>query len=179
MNNSKYFTLFFFFLGFIAFHANSQTDFTLEQLKSFNRQKLTLELDEISMESYSEDEVTYSTWRKWKAYQGFEPISESEFYRVAGYESLAYKAKKRENTGKILTWSGIGVGVGGCILMLTSMTNRDITPFVIGASTALAGAGLVYGGISINATNLTPYSSAYSIADEFNLGLTITIKKNF
>lgn len=179
MKNSKYFTLFFFFLGFIAFHAYSQTDFTLEQLKAFNRQKLTLELEEISMERYSEDEVTYSTWKKWKAYQGFAPISESEFYRIAGYENLAVNSEIREKKGKIFKWSGIGLGVGGSIIVVSALIENDLNLLLAGVPTTIAGAVLMSRGISINATNLTPYSSAYSIADEFNWGLTITIKKNF
>ena len=179
MKNSKYVTLFFFFLGFIAFHANSQTDFTLEQLKSFNRQKLSLELEGVSMGSYSYNIIAYSTWTKWSAYKGFDRISESEFYKIAGYEDLAYKAKKRENSGKFLTWSGLGMGVGGCIIMLATMDYESDTPIIVGALTSIVGFSLMYGGIGVNASNLTPYSTAHSIADEYNLGLTITIKKKF
>ena len=92
---------------------------------------------------------------------------------------MAYKAKKREETGKILLWTGLGLGIGGLALMLATEDIESDGPIIAGATTALVGFGLMYWSIGISTTNMKPYVIASGIADEYNLQLTITIKKNF
>jgi hypothetical protein len=179
MKRLKILSILCIILGFITVNANSQTDLTLTQLKEFNKQKLSLELVGVGMGSYGSGSISYSSWTKWKASQGFNPISESEFYKITGYEDLASKSKKREKTGKTLKWTGLGLGVGGCVVMFATMNSDSSAPLIAGASAALVGVGLMYGSMGINTSNMKPYGVASGMADEYNLQLTITIKKNF
>lgn len=179
MNTLRFFAFFCIALCFTTVDANSQTDLSLEQLKEYNKGKLSLDLVGVSSGSYSSNMISYSSWTKWNAYKGFNSISESEFYKIAGYEDFALKAQKREETGKILFWSGLGLGIGGLALIVATIDNESDVPALIGATISLLGSGLMYVSIGMTTTNMKPYTIASDIADEYNLQLTIKIKKSF
>lgn len=172
----KKIVLLFFVSSFLA-SVYSQTGLTPTQLKEYNNQKLSLESKTIGMGSYGNHSISYSSWNKWDAFQGFNPIKESELYRIAGYEDLANQAKKREKRGKAFIWTGLGMSFGGLLLMLAAPDSEGA--MITGGITSLVGLTIGYIGIDIKDHNLKPYDVASGIADEYNLQLSITIKKNF
>jgi hypothetical protein len=178
MKNLKILSLSFLLCFSLSIAAIAQT-LTPEQLQEYNKQKLSLDLRGIGMGSYGANSISYSSWTKWSAYQGFNAISESKFYSIAGYEDLANLARKREKKGKTLMWTGFGLMGGGLIVMLASTGSEGITGITIGGATALVGIVVGYWSIGINSSNMKPYGVVTGIADEYNSQLCITIKKKF
>ena len=153
---------------------DAQTDLTRAQLSEYNKQRLSLDLQGVGMGSYGSGRVSYSSWTKWKAYQGFNSISESKLYSITGYEDLAYRASKRETRGKTLLITGLCLMGGGVAVMLASEETM-----LIGAGVSLLGMVAGYWSIGINTSNMKPYGVAMGIADEYNQQLMMTIKRNF
>lgn len=176
MDYLKTASLIFLFLFTFFTSAFSQVGFTPVQQKEYNKQKVSLDLTKIGMGSYGSGSISYSSWTKWKAYQGFKPISESQLYAIAGYELMSNKAKKRAKTGKTVLWTSMGLMAGGLVIMVSGDSS---TGLLVGASTAMAGVVLGYVSIGINSSNMKPYGIASGIADEYNLQLSIKIKKKF
>jgi hypothetical protein len=179
MKTLKSIILTYIILGFLANNAISQTNLTPAQQKEYNQKKITLDLRKIGMGSYGSGSISYSSWNKWDAHQGFKKIKESEFYSIAGYGDMAAKAKKRETRGKVFVWGGIGMALGGCALMLATTDSDSGAPLLVGGVAALAGIFFEYWGVGIHTTNMQPYGVASGIADEYNTQLSISIRRNF
>jgi len=82
--------------------AIAQEEMTAEQQKQYERLKLSVEVKEIGMGSYGGGGISYASWRKWTAYEGFTKISEEEFFKKTGYEREAGKAAGYRKKGNLL-----------------------------------------------------------------------------
>jgi len=177
MKTLKNFAFLLLIFCFVPINVFSQKDLTPAQLKEYNKKKITLDIQRKGMGSYGSGSISYASWTKWNANQGFKKIKESEFYSIAGYDDMALKAKKRETRGKVFFLGGIGLAVGGLALMLVDSDSN--TPLYVGASAALVGVVFEYWGVGIKTNNMQPYGVASGIADEYNLSLSISIRKDF
>lgn len=161
----------------------SQTGLSTEQKREYEKKKLSVEVTGMAMGSYSAGMISATSWRKWHSYEGFTPISEEEFFRKTGYEREARQAASYRKKGNMLFWGGLTVCTLGVVLALIPGEDEDgYTEYPLLGYGALIGvAGLVplYMSIGYRTTNWAPYSSVEGIADDYNRGLLIQIRKEF
>lgn len=163
---------------------------TGQERKEFIRRRLSLEVEGRSVGMVSGTGtlgsagiVTFSglgssaSWRKWTAYEGFNPISEVEFYRKTGYleemkRAAGYKAGKKKALtlgicgmalGAGLAFGGLaaenyGLAFGGCGALAICAVPTAMNAFSMGL-------------------NWAPYSAVAGMADEYNERLFFEIKK--
>lgn len=108
--------------------------------------------------------------KTWKGFCGGLPVSESEFYRIAGYELQSVRAAEYR-TGSIgMFWGGLILALGGCGAMLSGgLEEPENTPLmIVGGIGFTVGFVLELGGAMRLGTQLTPASFALQVADEYN-----------
>ena len=141
-------------------------------------------------------EATATSVNKWKAYKGFnEPITELEFFTIAGYKSEAkqveeYMAKATND----LIYGGIGYLVGfGMIMYMTEeevceeytyiddYCYTDYKSPLLYPGMAVLGVGtfFAYSGYLKLTNSWAAYATVNQIADDYNRDLKITIKRDF
>ena len=91
-----------------CFPVFAATELTDEQLKQYNREKLSIEVKTQSYGSFSMRTGTTSSReiKSWTAYKGFNPITEVEFFTLTGFEEEAQKAREHEEGRNRLVWWG-------------------------------------------------------------------------
>ena len=99
-----------------------------EQVKFYNRRKLNIELTTKTSGGAFATPIGKSavggfgaeTSRKWKAYKGFDNISELQFFQLTGYNKESEKIIKFRNNMKKMAVGGLGLlGIGIKILSST------------------------------------------------------------
>ena len=199
----KYACLFFLILPTLAMCQTEGVDqepqLTEEQQKAFNQQKLSIEPEGVSFNSFGLGIYSISTWRRWTAYKGFSPLSEHEFFSITGYEAEAQKAKVYRSTNNSLIVMGAGLGIAGTVATVIGAMNTTTRHYdygygvegdieeadpdeglIIGGLIASAvGTGLLYAGIIGLSKNWAPYATVEGIADGYNRKLLISIRKEF
>jgi hypothetical protein len=171
MKNSTILLLNFFFVFTLSVSTIAQL--TPSQLKEYNKQKLSLEDWKVGHGSYGGGQISYSSSTRWAAYQGFDRISESQFYSITGFDVLAEQARIRDKRHKIFSitkWSTLGTGL---VLVFAIPDNPWIGCGLLVPALVFSIADLTLIG------NLKPFSVASGMVDDYNLQLSITIKKTF
>lgn len=181
MNNLKILSLNILLVFTFSLSVLAQADLTPTQLKEYNKQKLTIEAWGSGRGSYGSGNISYTYSTKWSAYQGFNRISEGDFYTMTGHYDLAEELKIYKKKGKKYRWIGIGGIIGGGILAIggASMENPSLALVLGGLGIEVLGGAFLITSFDINSSNLKPYGVASGIADEFNSQLIITIRKRF
>jgi len=118
-------TIFIIFLTTFLFSQKVE-DLNEEERKEYNRNKLAVEV--IGSTSLGRDPflgtATATTTNKWTAYKGFNsPISEYEFFSIAGYNDEAGKAKQYMDKATKEMWIGTGLMLGGMLGFLITTEN--------------------------------------------------------
>ena len=99
---------------------------TEEQLEEFNRDRLTVDVGiTTSAVARGFGGITMESYRNWTGRQGFERLSESQFYAIAGYPEQSEEAGKYKKTGWALLIGGGALIVGGLAWMTLGMTSLD------------------------------------------------------
>lgn len=99
---------------------------TAEQLEEFNRNRLTVDVGLVtSAVGGGFGVLSLESYRQWTGRQGFDRVSEAQFYRIAGYPIEAEKAAKYKTTGWALLIGGGGLMLGGFTWMLLGTTSLD------------------------------------------------------
>lgn len=160
-----------------------------DDYKELKRSKLTIELQDIGVSTFSPDFHfgIYSNWRKWKAYEGFIPISEERFFSITGYQEEAKTAKKYRADNSFLIIGGLVLSLGGLAIMYAGYTATETIHYeYLGSVESLApnygivllglaisgfGDGLCYSGIIRSRKNWAPYSLVQEISNEYNENL--------
>jgi hypothetical protein len=195
----RWFTVANFLVYFVG-GVNAQTvdSLTDSEKIEYNRNKLTIEVvgqttGNFGGSSYGglfggRSEGT--AWKQWTAYKGMgNPIKESEFYTLVGYDDEAARALMREEKITNAMTFGPIASIGGLILMYIPKTETvhyeylgDIEettyPFLWpGALVSLAGSGFWYWGSQQRRINFSPASTVQQIAEDFNQNLLSMIIK--
>ena len=151
---------------------------TEEQLEEFNRNRLTVDVGiTTSVIGGGFGGITMESYRIWTGRQGFERLSESQFYAIAGYPEQAEKAGKYKMTAWALLIGGGALLVGGLAWMTLGMTSLDDDPEY---STKMERS--LYGGMAVSLGGLIPFwmgrnrvrknwssaEQAQMVADEYN-----------
>lgn len=120
----------------------------------------------------------FSNWSKWKAFRGFDPISESEFLKICGFEREAALAAKHHRDAQILEGGGYFLGLVGTIGILVATNaipdasveeaRRYETVGWFSVGTMIVGLGMIFEGEKRGKKNLTPYSLARDLASDYN-----------
>lgn len=173
-------------------------ELTEEQQMIFNRKKLSIEILYKGIGAFSYDDllglgsISTTTYRKWKAYQGFAAISEESFFLIAGYDFEAKKARKYKITNNVLMVSGgvaflIGVGImlGSLAVFPDDWDDPDYnikeqqayTLLWVGGGISIASAIPLGIGIGRAMVNWAPVSTVENIKVEYNKKLMKKIKK--
>jgi len=186
----------FWFISLLFFvsatAAMSDEELTPEQLKQYNREKLSIDAQSITFGTFSLKSGTMSSGeiRRWTAYKGFDKISEVDFYRTVGLDEEAERARVFHDGRDCLMWWSIGLAGGGTLFALVPLLvlypdlvsmypnqqARDIAEgtTLIGGLTALAGCGLVFFYL-LTPDNWSPASVVQEIADSYNKMLRDTL----
>jgi hypothetical protein len=111
-----------------------------------------------------------STTRTWRGYQGGLPISESNFYDLAGLNDIAKRAYEyRKSSVSMFTIGTIGAIAGLCLMVLGATQNQVNEPLCYtGLTISIVGLPFMYiGGFRMN-KRMTPASFALQVAEEYN-----------
>lgn len=90
--------LLFFMLSCLTFDLAAQNNLTEQQLMLFNSNKLSVQHEATVRYNSGID----STSTVWNAYKGHQPISEEKFFKTAGYEKEAVRARKYKEQGNLI-----------------------------------------------------------------------------
>jgi hypothetical protein len=155
------------------------TENELEQ--QYNRSKLSIELEGAGIVTHPYDIGLgiYSNWRTWKAYQGFAPMSEENFFVVTGYPHEADEARRYRESHSELTAVGVLIFIGGLVMAVVGYSKKeDIDGARISSpdwALVTAGGAVSGVGVAIAATGITglsknwaPYSAVQPVADDYN-----------
>lgn len=162
-----------------------------EEYKEFLRSK-KLSIEPVGITRLHTSGDIPSTWKKWVAYRGFDPISEEEFFRITGYNAEAEKVESHKRSGRSRMLLGFGIGIADVALLLkgwsefevTSPNNDNVlfqrTSFpneltLAGAIVSGIGGAIIRDGALMSRMNWAPYSVAESIANEYNRSLEAKI----
>jgi hypothetical protein len=159
----------------IASDGFSQVELTEAQQKEYQKQKLSVEVRRKGAGSYGSGMISYSSWLWWDAYQGFNKITEAEFFRIIGYEDEARQAARHRRTGQILCWGGVGGAVIGATIMLVGGYD-NVTKTTIGAVIGLGSCIPMIMSIGINSRNCYPYSTVEGLTEDYNRSLLQDLK---
>jgi hypothetical protein len=187
---------------------NGDTDnLTSNQKQRFTRERLTVEVISKTTGSAAATPIGQSviagygseTTRKWKAYKGFEQISEEGFLRIAGYDKEADVVKNYISSNKTMIWGGLLAMIAGMPILGKgiTMTDEAIDKYysendemyeseqakadkkaITGIVIISVGGGIAYGGLLNLGKNRYEYSTVEGIAEEYNMKLIETIKKS-
>ena len=179
------------------FSQERENDLTEVQSKEFKRSKLTIETYGQSTGSFSTGLglTSGSSWRQWRAYEGFNPMTEGDFFRMTGYTDEATNADKYHRETETMINYGVLGSIGGLGIMLVGYSQTKTTNYavlgeieesdpnyglvIIGGIISLAGSAAAFNGRARRNMNWAPYATVSGITDEYNKNLIIGIKKNF
>ena len=176
------------------------------QKKEYDRRKLTVDAIDVAKLKYhtaaagdSTTESYLTSWKKWRGHRGLMPVTEEKFFRIAGYNKEADIIKKYKNDGKPLIAFGALITAAGIVMMVNGYEKtKTIGGFdeygipdfeyvhkngnlaLAGLISLCVGLGMAFTGLGkLHHDNWSTYGVAQWIADEYNAGLLLYIKKEF
>ena len=170
-------TMFLFSTG--ALLNAQEANLTPEQQREYNSKKTTVEAFGQGFGGISSiGTINVSTWTSWKAYQGFNQISEAYFFNLAGYPNEAQNAQTFHTIGFVLRISGFSLMGIGAIVSLGIGLPEDEEEFIFGGLGAVVVGAIptVLGMLRLN-QNRYPYATASDVAEEYNAFLVRDIKQ--
>ena len=109
-----------------------------------------------------------TTTRKWKGYQGFNTVSEADFYLAAGYEAEAQQIRQWKTTGGLLALAGAVVYAVGFSMMIEGLDSENEDQAIKGLGLSL-GASIPLGiGIFRLTSKKTSVGQASISANHYN-----------
>jgi hypothetical protein len=158
--------------------AADEINLTADQMRLFNQQKLSFDTQSGSTGSISEyGSISLTNYKFWVPYQGFNKISEGDFFRIAGYEEEAKEVDSYLRVRNWLTFGGLGVMLAGVYLTETSGNTYDDPAYITGSLLAIVGSGAAAGGVFMFFSNKYPANIAENVAEDFNNRLKERILK--
>jgi hypothetical protein len=146
------------------------------QLKAYNQQRFTFDFQSGSTGYIGSTGImSMSNYRRWVPYQGFNKLSEFEFFKIAGYEKEANEAKVYNASRLGLLIGGLVALLGGEYLVLKSDT--DAPGFTTGRVLVSSGGVATLIGAFMYLSNRYPSNIAVSVAEEYNNKLRKEIMK--
>jgi hypothetical protein len=168
-----------FMLATSSLFAQSETlteSMTEEQLAEFNRNRLSVDVSIVAVGLVSG--IAVESHRRWEGRQGFEQLSESQFYAIAGYPEQAEKAGIYKQGGWALLIGGGAMCVGGLAWMTFGITSLEYddpdystkmnTSLYGGMVLSLVGLLPLFIGERRVRTNWSSVQQARMVADEYN-----------
>ncbi len=163
---------------------------TDEQLKDYNRNKLTVILvSDLSKTKGHQWNIFSNPVNSWQVIKGMDdPISAEEFFRLTGYSKEADSVKyKQEDANQKIT-AGVILSIAGLIISLTPKTEEKdyliikmeetVYPYMVpGMLLSLFGVFLVDEGKLLKSAPVAPYQTAVKIAEEYNRKLLSEITR--
>ncbi len=163
----KIILVFCFLFALSALSAVSMSSLTQREMVDFNRSRLSFETKSGTY-GYFGDEGFFGeiSYRYWVGYQGFERVSEADFFEIAGYKTEAKEARRYHEITWDIFWGGLLSTVAGTVLYYTSGVSDAKE---VGGALLIAG-GSVALSIAVfrMTTNRYPSNIAQSVADDFN-----------
>jgi hypothetical protein len=171
-----------------------------EQQKAYTREKLSVEIQGMTLGSYSASlysgTFAAASWRRWTAYQGFEPLSEVQFFALTGYPREAAQAQSYKSNNDAMTAVGCVLGIVGGVVAIVGATKKTTTHYDYGYGiqgdieesdpsegmvlgglvVSTVGWALMYSGIVGSSKNWAPAAVVQEIADTFNKKVLQEIK---
>lgn len=165
-------------------------------LSQYHQQRLQLELKGSTGHLFGSSypfatPAMYDRWSQWNASRANEPLSEEGFFRSAGFAKEAASAKSFEKTTRILRIVGGIAATFGALLFLANYERRNsqqyssqssddaasFSPIAIGATMLSIGGSATLIISLVRDGNMFPYSTARTVADEYNRKLILSIQK--
>lgn len=160
----------FLIIAGMSVYAVSMSSLTQQEMTEFNRSRLSFETKAGSYGYFGDrgfwGEISY---KYWVGYQGFSPVSESDFFAIAGYEQEAEEARRYEKRTSDLLWGSIAALALGGALFFTSEegSTREVGGVILASGGSLALTIALFR----MTTNRYPSNIAQSVADDFNARL--------
>ena len=162
-------------------------------LSQYHQQRLQLELKGSTGHLFGSSypfvtPAMYDRWSQWNASCANTPLSEEEFFRSAGLTNEAAAAKSYQKTARILKIAGGVAIVCGSLLYFADNERRhssgestdnasSLSPIAIGATMLAVGGSATLIISLVRDGNMFPYSTARTVADEYNRKLILSIQK--
>ena len=143
-------------MGVVTSFAQSESltdSMTEEQTDEFNQSKLSVDVGITTSATGSGfGVISLESYRRWTGRQGFNRLSESYFFEIAGYPQEAQKAAAYKQVGWTLLIGGGAICVGGFAWMLMASSNTDYEDpdYMTKFTTAL------YGGMALGLGGMIP-----------------------
>lgn len=150
----KYILVLTFVVPSLFAQSESPTEsMTEEQLEQFNQSKLSVDVG-ITTSAFAGGfgMLSLESYRRWTGRQGFDRVSEPQFYNIAGYPEEAKKADTYKSVGWGLLIAGGAMVVGGLAWMMLGVTATDYDNpnYLTRMNTSL------YGGLIISLVGVIP-----------------------
>ncbi len=152
------------------FAAVSMESLSEKEMTEFNRSRLSFETKAGTYGYFGDHgfwgEINY---KYWVGYQGFSPVSEADFFDIAGYEKEAEEARRYERKTSDFLWGGLAAIAIGGILYLTSEDSsaREVSGVVLASGGSIAASIALFR----MTTNRYPSNIARQVAEDFNARL--------
>ncbi len=171
----------------------SNAELTPAQQKAYTHQRLSIELGE---STYVNPKTGWgSTSKHWRAYQGFNLITEEEFFKITGYTAEEEKSKERKRLAaayqgytiaSFIIATGFVLGAASTLQTETGTVYQGYSMRIVEHKKILTDGGKVLLGIGLTGyyiglflgleaasycQNWASYATVEPIAEEFNLNL--------
>ena len=147
---------------------------TQAQQSIFNMHRLNVELTREAYGTYSggyAGSVSAQSWTRWFAYEGFNRISEGEYFRRLGLAQQAQQAEAYRRKSTKLAWLGWGLVALGLAGSAPFIASDDATPMLVGLGVVCVGLPIgVMGSLNLR-QNRFPYSAVSGLSEPYNAEL--------
>ena len=148
------------------------------QLQHYNENSFRIELPGIQVVSTSGEAMTLGYSRAWRAYRGYNSVSEPDFFELVEQRTLARQAKRaRRNKYFAIGLGGLSVIAGTVLMASGNGFNEDgglrfsMGPKILGVSLIAAGGGTIGFAALRMQHRRAPYWVAEEVAREYNAKL--------
>jgi hypothetical protein len=148
---------------------NAQQPIPIQQ-NVYNQHRLSVEPRARAQFGAGRYGASGESWIVWDAWEGYQRISEGDFFRRVGLPQQAQMADSYRQGGKTLEWTGLALTGGGLALMFASCC-KNTTMVTVGAALSLGGLVPVFIGTNRLKHNRFPYSSVTGLAAAYNENL--------
>ncbi len=177
---SKYTTLLVLCVFFVApVFSQTTTPLSPDQDARFLEQRILLELPGVNVVDASGELLQVGYTRHWKAYQGYTPLSETDFFELVNQSALADEAKRKRRVRLMaLGLGGLGIVAGATMFATHSSSGLPSDGGLPSMGVPIAGgllmtAGLATAGFAALSMRQrhVPYWMAEEVADTYNAQL--------
>jgi hypothetical protein len=155
------------FSGYVVF----AQELNQEQTFLYNRMALSVEVETgfIGSINQSSGMIYGSQVKIWTGYKGFSPVSEEEFFTLAGYSYEAMQAKKYHSTSIGFIWGGLAGVVAGIGLFAACIGQSDSGTLGIRiGAVVISSTGSTLSLIGLLRGQWATANNAINIADQYN-----------